>query len=254
MTWLSFDISSDFAPDKTGQIGDFIGGVVGTIFTIAGTALLFATLRLQGREHKRAHDETRNERAFSASETLLLDAQSRLSGINHGNLLGHEAVHLLANILKTKTNELHLALLTRETPVAIPNSECNWLNRLKQIYYKIEAAFLFLERPGVDPVIVLSALVDIEDLLETLRPVYFNIRAVRSTMGDCERLLKGRKGSDEEIQRTISRIWLLTYDLEDKHAGLEDRLVALQKKASDAIMEGHQTLNDIRYGRKEAID
>ncbi len=45
----------DFA--TTGQFGDFMGGVVGTIFTLVGNVLLFYTLRLQ-RESIRFNDVT----------------------------------------------------------------------------------------------------------------------------------------------------------------------------------------------------
>jgi len=38
--------------EKTGQFGDFIGGVVGSIWSLTGVLLFFATLRLQSREFK----------------------------------------------------------------------------------------------------------------------------------------------------------------------------------------------------------
>ena len=36
--------------DKTGQVGDFIGGVIGAIWALTGVLLFYATLRLQSRE------------------------------------------------------------------------------------------------------------------------------------------------------------------------------------------------------------
>lgn len=45
--------------DKTGQVGDFIGGIVGAIWSLTGVLLFYATLRLQSRELKetRIHSE-----------------------------------------------------------------------------------------------------------------------------------------------------------------------------------------------------
>ena len=39
--------------EVTGQFGDFIGGVVGTFFALAGTLLIFLTFREQTNENKR---------------------------------------------------------------------------------------------------------------------------------------------------------------------------------------------------------
>lgn len=48
-----YTISSDIIQvDTLGQIGDFIGGIVGVIWSLAGILLFFATLRLQSRELK----------------------------------------------------------------------------------------------------------------------------------------------------------------------------------------------------------
>lgn len=44
--------------DKTGQIGDFIGGVVGTIFTLLGTVLIYLTFRGQIIQNKKDGFET----------------------------------------------------------------------------------------------------------------------------------------------------------------------------------------------------
>lgn len=48
-----YSISGDAIQlDKTGQVGDFIGGIVGAIWTLTGVLLFYATLRLQSRELK----------------------------------------------------------------------------------------------------------------------------------------------------------------------------------------------------------
>lgn len=47
----SFSLPTDYA--STGQFGDFIGGVVGTFFALAGTLLIFLSFIQQARENKR---------------------------------------------------------------------------------------------------------------------------------------------------------------------------------------------------------
>lgn len=48
---LSFLLPTDYA--STGQFGDFIGGVVGTFFALAGTLLIFLSFYQQAKENKR---------------------------------------------------------------------------------------------------------------------------------------------------------------------------------------------------------
>jgi len=45
-------LSNNIDIEKTGQIGDFIGGLVGSIWSLTGVLLFYATLRLQSREFK----------------------------------------------------------------------------------------------------------------------------------------------------------------------------------------------------------
>ncbi|HCM78097.1 MAG TPA: hypothetical protein DIS90_17060 [Cytophagales bacterium] len=46
-----YSISSDnVILDKSGQVGDFVGGIVGAIWALTGVLLFYATLRLQSRE------------------------------------------------------------------------------------------------------------------------------------------------------------------------------------------------------------
>jgi hypothetical protein len=55
-----FDLQYDgnIQMEETGQVGDFIGGVIGTIFTIAGTSLLVITLIIQIRTSEITNFET----------------------------------------------------------------------------------------------------------------------------------------------------------------------------------------------------
>lgn len=38
----------------TGQFGDFVGGVIGTLFALAGTFLIYLTFQEQSKENKRS--------------------------------------------------------------------------------------------------------------------------------------------------------------------------------------------------------
>lgn len=49
--WIWGNNITDF--EKTGQFGDFVGGVVGTVFALAGTLLIFLTFNEQVRQNRR---------------------------------------------------------------------------------------------------------------------------------------------------------------------------------------------------------
>lgn len=67
----TYVICHDLTPEdmaQTGQIGDFIGGVIGSIWALAGVLLYFSALRLQQQEMKSQREEM-------ASNQKLLDQQ-----------------------------------------------------------------------------------------------------------------------------------------------------------------------------------
>lgn len=67
----TYVISRDLTPEdmaQTGQIGDFMGGVIGSIWALAGVLLYFSALRLQQQEMKSQREEM-------ASNQKLLDQQ-----------------------------------------------------------------------------------------------------------------------------------------------------------------------------------
>lgn len=63
--WFLFSLNSDFnifgegeiKMAETGQVGDFIGGVVGALWALTGVFLLFVALRLQRKEFKAQREE-----------------------------------------------------------------------------------------------------------------------------------------------------------------------------------------------------
>ncbi|WP_300228215.1 putative phage abortive infection protein [uncultured Bacteroides sp.] len=68
---FSYTIGGHLTPDdmaQTGQVGDFIGGVIGSIWALAGVLLYFSALRLQQQEMK-------NQREEMATNQKLLDQQ-----------------------------------------------------------------------------------------------------------------------------------------------------------------------------------
>lgn len=58
---------NDIEPSLFGTLGDFIGGIIGTIFTIVATSLVFITYRSQKDELKQTNEIARNQ-----SRTLVL--------------------------------------------------------------------------------------------------------------------------------------------------------------------------------------
>lgn len=61
----TYDVGGDLTPEEmaqTGQVGDFIGGIVGAIWALAGVFLYFSAIRLQTKELSRqasTEDENR---------------------------------------------------------------------------------------------------------------------------------------------------------------------------------------------------
>ncbi len=61
---------ADFNGERTGQVGDFIGGVSGSLFALAAGLLFYLTLTLQRREFKNSLDElTLSRKALATSAT-----------------------------------------------------------------------------------------------------------------------------------------------------------------------------------------
>jgi len=101
--------------EKTGQFGDFIGGVVGSIWSLTGVLLFFATLRLQSREFKenRVHFQLsrlteiiyRQLELFNKhlDNILLKDIEQDGNG-RHKEYTGRAAIALLTKRVETIAN------------------------------------------------------------------------------------------------------------------------------------------------------
>ncbi len=80
-------ISDDLDIEKTGQVGDFIGGFIGAIWTLAGVLLYFSALRLQNEQLKQQYTEIEqnkrlmNQQQFEKTFFNLLDSQQNMK--NH---------------------------------------------------------------------------------------------------------------------------------------------------------------------------
>ena len=62
---IYFKIRGSIQPDieKTGQVGDFIGGIVGSLWALAGVFLLFLTLRISNKQFKLQQNEMKLQRS-----------------------------------------------------------------------------------------------------------------------------------------------------------------------------------------------
>ena len=88
--WFLLSLNSDFnifgkgkiQMAETGQVGDFIGGVVGALWALTGVFLLFVALRLQRKEFKAQREELglqRNEIKNQRKEFIRVDALLRIN-------------------------------------------------------------------------------------------------------------------------------------------------------------------------------
>jgi len=95
--WHHFSIVSDkekLSMDITGQVGDFIGGVVGTLFSLVGVLLLFITLRDQRESFKKERFE---QRLF---ELIKLNSQNVSEFEIAGTVKGRNCFKFMINELR----------------------------------------------------------------------------------------------------------------------------------------------------------
>lgn len=101
----SFDPSNSIKADKVGQLGDFIGGIVGSIWALAGVILFYVALTTQKRELKLQRQEFRLQRQELSMTRSVFEKQSKLIQLQQRentffNLL--ENLKVFVNSLKQK--------------------------------------------------------------------------------------------------------------------------------------------------------
>lgn len=113
--------------EKTGQVGDFIGGVIGSIWAFTGVLLFYSSLRLQRKEFSLQRKELVNQRVEFRINRLTNVVFSQLSRvesvINSATIMNEEGTHIsrgfgisyLANSMSTacmviKEDELKIDL------------------------------------------------------------------------------------------------------------------------------------------------
>lgn len=107
----------------TGQVGDFIGGVVGTIFAFIGTIFVFLTLRAQRQQMQKSHFDGVFETLLeqyrqSVSEMKVVHEDISIPGKKHKYEGRQVFLPILEdfNILYGEVAEALLALLKKEHP------------------------------------------------------------------------------------------------------------------------------------------
>lgn len=109
--WFLFSLNSDFnifgegkiEMAETGQVGDFIGGVVGALWALTGVFLLFVALRLQRKEFKAQREELslqRNEIKNQRKEFIV----NRITNIiyKQHDLISEKLKNLEFNVTKSR--------------------------------------------------------------------------------------------------------------------------------------------------------
>lgn len=90
--------SGSIAMDTTGQVGDFIGGVVGAFWTLASTLFFYNALQLQRKELQ----ENRKEFAISRISSIVFRQfelfESKLNVLKFKDATGHDAIGMYAII------------------------------------------------------------------------------------------------------------------------------------------------------------
>lgn len=236
ITVFRYDLSFQYASDVTGQAGDFVGGIVGTLFTLAGTVLIYSTLRLQGREQIRAHKESLNQNAFGLSTKLIIDINIRIDNVQYLSYRGSEALELLVRKFCEESDaHIHRAALgKREDDFPLHDGR---FYIIESIYKKLEAAFLFIERPGVDETILLSLSVDLDDTLDRLRNLNLEIYRAKLIV---ERYAPFIKNEDESLGWFSYKI-IIDF-IYEKHKQLKERLYSIHTAALPALYRGNENL------------
>ena len=71
--WQNFELHGKFLPQATGVTGDFIGGVVGTMWSLTGILLFYLAIAYQ-------RDDLRNNRRAIQMQTRELGIQAEMLG------------------------------------------------------------------------------------------------------------------------------------------------------------------------------
>lgn len=88
----TYNIGGNLTPEEmaqTGQVGDFIGGVIGSIWALAGVFLYFSALKLQQQELKSQREEMTSsqrlldQQMFEGTFFNLLKAQENIRNSIH---------------------------------------------------------------------------------------------------------------------------------------------------------------------------
>src|SRR5690554_2498854 len=83
----SFSINTSIQSDKVGQFGDFIGGIVGSIWALSGVILFYVALSLQRKEFQLQRQELRETRNIFEQQATQMKTHQKES--TFFNLLNH---------------------------------------------------------------------------------------------------------------------------------------------------------------------
>lgn len=88
-----FSFGNTIKTEKVGQLGDFIGGIVGSIWALAGVILFYVALTLQRKEFQLQRQELRETRGVFEQQAKLLQSQQKehtfFNLLNNHNSFAH---------------------------------------------------------------------------------------------------------------------------------------------------------------------
>lgn len=231
VAWYTFGTRVSFDAPTTGQIGDFVGGVVGTLFAFSGTILLYLTLTIQRREHLRAMGEMHTDRAFSTCLRFIDDVRGRIWLFEFGSSKGGEALAKLTqswqNTAQLMLNDLAISGQSETFSDATVYS----MKALAGIFAKLGAVLSLLERPGIDNVIRLALAVDVQDTLDQLEPSRIHVFGAHSSLNASTTILRNRTLDERMEHLNTTSAWMELGFSDREHQSLQERLFALRKQA-----------------------
>ena len=173
----NYTIGEDFNYEKTGQFGDYIGGVVGTVFALAGTILVFASFKQQQQRNTIESFEKNYFEMIRVHEDIVKDMNYGGKSSRDVFTLAIEQLRRIYNIICSKVGEIKkLSTSGNLHDVEISNQAiADFLNKMdnKILANFFSVGFLyygkdkfFLSSNSNDPLSVISTLVkqDMPDL------------------------------------------------------------------------------------------
>ena len=205
--------SNDLDVEKTGQVGDFIGGFIGALWTLAGVLLYFSALKLQNQQLKQQQTEIdqnkrmMNQQQFETTFFNLLDSQQNMKN------------HIQEKIYYCLPRKTYLKSCVEKAEGGLFFTLAK--NELKKIYNALQAKSYLTEEDGVNIIHDYEDILDANDgnssdfypIIDQLETVYV-FRRYRIELGHFKRI----KEINDELH-TCRFVYFAFYNQYDNSLG-----------------------------------